>query len=245
MKELVLTIDRVRRISDTHQHVHLSFEPSLINLRAGHSLLARVGDPVEPYLREHWHPVAVNRQEVIVERPAAFLYMPGTPVTVLSMIGQPFRYRRNLRSVLFMACDTAPTPLLLALPALIANHVAVTLVLIGKAAAYKTEHLPPEVEVIAGDADFNWHNRVTTVGWADQVFVVVDPADEIAYYRRVWALFTELRAEIPKGYLFGVFQPPLPCGVGACGACMIRLKGGQGLACAQGPAFDLQEMALS
>jgi hypothetical protein len=56
--------------------------------------------------------------------------------------------------------------------------------------------------------------------------------------------FSELRAEIPSNYLFGVFQPILPCGVGACGACMIKAKGGSPLVCTQGPAFDLTEVNL-
>ena len=244
MRELILNIEKVRRVNETHQHWVVSVDPALMNLKAGQSLLARVdGSPA--YLREQWFPVSVSKTELVVERPADRLYLPATPVHVMSMLGQPFRYRRTLRSILFIAYDTPPTPLLLSIPALLANQVSVTLVLLGNAADYKTEHLAPEVEVIIGDSAMNWANRVTTVGWADQVFVVVDPADEMTYFRRVWKLFTELRAEIPKSYVFGVFQPILPCGVGACGACMVRTKSGTSFSCTQGPAFDLTEMNLS
>jgi hypothetical protein len=55
-----------------------------------------------------------------------------------------------------------------------------------------------------------------------------------------------LRAEIPSNYLFGVFRPALPCGVGACQACMVRLRGGAlPLACADGPALDMTEVILT
>jgi len=245
MKTILLNIERVRRVNETHQHVYLSHDAMLFNLKAGQSLLARVGDVNDPFLREHWHPVQVNKTGLVIERPVTSMYLPSTTVEVIGMIGQPFRYRRTLRAILLIAYETPPTALLMAIPALIANQVAVTLVLLGAAASYRTEHLPPEVEVIAGDSDFNWANRVTTVGWADQVFVVVDPADEINCFRKVWRIFNEIRADIPKAYLFGVFQPILPCGVGACTACMVKIKGGMALACTQGPAFDLTEMNLS
>jgi hypothetical protein len=35
---------------------------------------------------------------------------------------------------------------------------------------------------------------------------------------------TTLRADIPANYLFGVFRPLLPCGVGACSSCMVKLQ---------------------
>ncbi len=245
MKTLILNIERVRRVNETHQHVYLSYDPMLLNLKAGQSLLARVGEVNDPFLREVWHPVQVSKSGAVVERPVTSLYLPSTPVEVIGMIGQPFRYRRTLRAVLLIAYETPPTALLMAIPALLANQVAVTLVLLGSAAAYRTEHLPPEVEVIAGDADFNWSNRVTTVGWADQVFVAVNPADEMTCFRKVWRIFNDIRADIPKAYLFGVFQPIMPCGVGACAACTVKIKGGTALACTQGPAFDLTEMNLS
>ncbi len=244
MRELILNIERVRRVNETHQHLILSADQALLNLKAGQSLLAHV-EGSSAYLREQWFPISISKSEVVVERPADRLYMPATTVHVLSMIGQPFRYRRTLRSVLLIAYNTSPTPLLLSIPALLANQVGVTLVLLGSAASYKTEHIAPEIEVIIGDADFNWANRVTTVGWADQIFITVDPADELASFRKLWALFNQLRNEIPKAYLFGVFQPILPCGVGACGACMIRTKSGTTFACTQGPAFDLTEMHLT
>lgn len=244
MKDTQAIIERVRRVNETHQHVHLAVDPSLSALLPGQSVLARLQDSWDPYLREQWWPVALANQKLVIERPVSRRYEPGQVVDVLGIVGQPFRFRRTLRNVLLMAMDTEPTPLLMPIASLLQNRVSVTLLLLGSAAGYGTAHLPPEVEVIHGDSDLNWPNRVITVGWADQVFVAVNPADEPGCFAKVWQTFRELRAEIPEGYLFGVFQPPLPCGVGACSACTVRQRGSVALVCADGPALDLKDIPL-
>lgn len=245
MKDTQAIIERVRRVNDTHQHVHLAVDPSLSGIMPGQSVLARPSQRWDPYLREQWWPVGVGQQKLIVERPVSIPYEPGQVVDLLGVIGQPFRFRRLLRNVLLIAFDTEPTSLMMPVPSLIQNRISVTLVLLGSAASYGTAHLPPEVEVIHGDEDLNWPNRVITIGWADQVFVTVNPADELACFTKVWNTFRELRADIPNGYLFGVFRPPLPCGVGACSACMVRQRGETTLVCADGPALDLTEVPLT
>lgn len=250
MKETQAIIERVRRVSETQQQLHVAVEPSLSNIKPGQSVLARVGESWTPYLREHWWPVDVQKNILIIERPAAPHYEPGTVVSLIGTVGRPFRFRRTLRNVLLLAYNTEPTPLLLTIPALLANQISVTLLLLSS--DYDTRHLPPEVEVIRGEvktgapaAKLNWPNRVTTIGWADQVFVTVGAQDELAFFAEIWEVFSELRADIPVNYLFGVFRPPLPCGVGACSACMVRLKGGgMNLMCSDGPALDLTKVVL-
>lgn len=251
MKETEAIIERVRRVSETHQHLQVAVDPSLIAIKPGQSVLARVGDSWNPYLREHWHPVGVKRNMLVIERPNSIRYEPGTVVSLIGAVGQPFRFRRTLRNVLLVAYDTEPTPLMMTIPALLANNVSVTLLLLGT--DYSTQHLPPEVEVIQGEVSrdketpaerLDWANRVTTVGWADQVFVAVCPDDEMAGFREIWGLFSALRADIPTNYLFGVFQPLLPCGIGACSACMIKLRDGTAMMCIEGPAFDLTKVPL-
>lgn len=245
MKETQALIERVRRVNDTHQHLDLTIEASLTQIKAGQLVLARTHDTWDPYLREQWWPVSLSKNTLVVERPAHIRYEPGQVVSLLGIVGQPFKFRRTLRNVLLMAYDTDPTPLLMIIPALLGNRVSVTLLLLGSASDYGTQHLPPEVEILKGDSDMNWSNRVTTVGWADQVFVAVSQEDEMACFGRVWALFNQLRADIPSNYLFGVFRPPMPCGVGACQACMMRVRGGGlPLICNDGPALDLTEVML-
>ena len=251
MKETQALIERVRRINETHQQLHVTVDASLSGLKPGQSVLARIGEDWNPYLREHWWPVALQKNTLIIERPSSLRYEPGTIVSLIGGIGQPFRFRRTLRSVLLIAYCTEPTALLMTIPVLLENKISVTLLLI--ASDYETHHLPPEVEIIQGELGqgtpqekITWPNRVTTIGWADQVFVVVPPEDELNAFRDIWTLFSELRADIPANYLFGVFRPPLTCGVGACSACMVKLKGSAtALMCSEGPAVDLTKVPLT
>jgi hypothetical protein len=239
-------IERVRRVSETHQRLSLAVEPSVLGIKPGQSLLVRAGVGWEPYLRQQWHPVGLERDLLVVERPVSDSWQPGTVVDVIAPIGSPFRFRKTLHSILMLAYNTAPTPLLHALLPLLANRVSVTLLLLGTARGYDTAHLPPEVEVVRGEDDgLNWQNRVTTVGWADQVMVLTAPEREADDLRAVWLLFRELRADIPANTLFAVHSPALPCGVGACGACAVRQTGGgMALACTEGPALDMTRLAF-
>src|SRR5450432_40321 len=191
MKETQALIERVRRINETHQQLHVTVDASLNGIKPGQSVLARLSEDWSPYLREQWWPVAQQKNTLIVERPATTRYEPGTVVSLIGVVGQPFRFRRTLRNVLLVAYNAEPTPLLLTIPALLGNTVSVTLLLIGS--DYDTRHLPPEVEVIQGEVGegtltekLNWANRVTTIGWADQVFVTVSQEDEMYYFREIW-----------------------------------------------------------
>ena len=244
MQQTQAIIQRIERINPRFQHVDLGIEGELGNILPGQSLLVRRGKSWQPYLREQWWPVKIATEKLVIERPAEIRYEPGEIINVLGPVGSYFRYRQNLRHILLLAYDTPPTPLLSMLPLILANKTSVTLVLLGHATAYKTEHLPPQVEVIHGSADLEWENQVMVVGLADQVFVVVRPDDELRRFGEIWKMFTELRADIRKQYLFGVFQSVQPCGSGACHACMVRLKEGTALACSEGPMLDLAAVRL-
>ncbi len=245
MKETQAIIERISRVNTGFQRLHLSVDDSLSQIKPGQSLLARPVEAWNPYLREHWWPVTVSATNMIVERPLESRYEPGQVVSLLGLIGQPYRYRRTLRNVLLLSFDAPPTALLMSIGWLLGNQVSVTLVLLGSARQYDTAHLPPELEIIHGEDDFGWPDRVMTVGWADQVFVTVAPDDELGRFAKVWTLFKELRADIPPNYLFGVFQPELPCGVGACQACLVGLRGNTvRTICQDGPAIDLTQVPL-
>ncbi|NWF69205.1 MAG: hypothetical protein HXY40_08965 [Chloroflexi bacterium] len=256
MKDTLAIIERVRRINPQVQHLELAVDESLAKVKPGQSLLVRVAPfsptPGEenwhPYLREQWWPVGLNNNKVIVERPTGIRYEPGQVINAMGLLGQPLRFRRTLRNVLLLAYNSTPTALLMTIPWLLGNKVAVTLVLVGSATEYGTQHLPPEVEVLRGspgkeEKTLIWPNQVLTAGWADQVFVVVAADDERLRFQRVLELFQTLRKDVPKNYLFGVFQPMLACGVGACWCCAVTQKeSGHKLICQDGPAFDLMTM---
>lgn len=250
MKESQGIIQRVRHLGGEYQQLELAVADYLGDMKPGQCLLARskqmrTRHEWNPYLRSVWYPFYANRGKVTVEVKSPDPYHPGDVFDLIAPVGQAFRFRNTLRNVLLVAYHTPPFALLMTIPQLLGHQVSVTLALLGDAVDYPTNHLPPEVEVILGDnsADpLSWQGQVTTIGWADQVFVVVPPSDELAYFSQVWRVFNERRAEISKNYLFGVFQSVTPCGVGACDACLVRTKDGVQQACIEGPAFDLSQI---
>ena len=131
------------------------------------------------------------------------------------------------------------------LPPLLAKRVSITLVLMGSARQYESNHLPEAVEVFLADDNLTWPDMVMTIGWADQVFVLVGQGDESGYFSDIMRLMRERHSAIPANYVFGVMQRDLPCGVGACHACMLNLRGAYKLQCIDGPAFDLTELRLN
>lgn len=252
MKDTQAYIERIRQLNADYQQLELSaVDASLHHLKPGQSLLARLTErdaEVErwdPYLRQRWWPVGVTAQGMLlIERPAHLRYEPQQFVELLGPIGQPYRFRKSLRNVLLIAYDTPPTPLAIMIPLLLRNQISITLVLLGDATRYQTGHLPPEIEVVRGNRELEWPDMVMTLGWADQVFVAVNPDDELNRFAEVLRLIESRRTDIPQNYLFGVFQPTLACGTGACQACTLRLQAGAKLACTDGPAFDLKQVVL-
>jgi hypothetical protein len=144
--------------------------------------------------------------------------------------------------MLMIAEDTFPTPFIYLARTLLGGGVEVTLVLGGSARRYPLELLPPEVEVLHGDQDWTWPDRVETLEWADQVLIVAAPHLQFDAYSRLHHTLTQLRHHaIPDGFALGLFTPLLACGAGACGACLIPAT--EGLhACSDGPAIDLKQV---
>jgi hypothetical protein len=250
MKESQAVVQRARTLDGDYHQLELAVSEALANIQMGQAMLVRpkalrTNRVWHPYLREVWYPVYVARQVMTVE-----VHTPNPPtlgdvLDVVGPIGQNYRLRPTLRSILLLAYNTPPFALRMPMPYLLGNNVDVTLVLLGTAADYPTRHLPPEIEVIHGDDPKDplaWHNQVTTIGMADQALAVVPPGDELAQFERLWALFNKRRADIGRHYLYGVFQGLTPCGVGACEACAVRTKDGVKLACVDGPALDLSLM---
>ncbi len=246
-KESRATIERVRRLSSRLQRLDLGVEESLSRLRPGQSLLARLSEDVwDPYLAEHWTPVALNGKTITVERLADNHYTPGQVVSLLGPVGAPYPMRPNLRNLLLLALDAPPTPLVLLAALAVRSKIQVTMVLGGSAVEYPLAALPREVEVLEGDLEQGWPNQVTTVGWADQVIAVGHPSYRAQLYPALLRRIHELRAEVPRRYLLGIFDRPVVCGVGACHGCGVAGKdGADRLVCVDGPALDLEEVRFS
>jgi hypothetical protein len=252
MKETIATIERVRLINARYQQIELGgADESLKKMKPGQSMLAHLIDhnpeivSWQPYLRERWWSVGVTvTGTLVVERPTTQRYEPGQFVSLIGPVGEHYKFRKSLRSVLLIAYDTEPTPLTSMSAMLQRSQVNTTLVLLGTARQYETTHLAPEIEVIRGDDDMSWRKQILDVGNADMVFVVAGQDDELYRFAEVFNIFKEKRTEVNANYIFGVVQSSVPCGVGACGACGIKLKDSVAYACTQGPAFDLTQVVL-
>ncbi len=252
MHEVEGYIERIRRLNPDYQILELALDGEVLHkLKPGQTLLARLANPDSeittwhPYLREQWWPAGFTPNNLLlVEQPFSHRYQPGQVVELLGPVGEPYRFRPSLRNVLLLAYDTAPTPLTIMTRRLLHHDISVTLVLLGSARDYRTDHLPEEVEVVHGEDGLAWPERLMTLGWADQIFAVVNPDGERLNFGEVLRMVQQERIEVPKHYLFGVFQPLLPCGVGACHACMVRQKGQLIPVCRKGPALDLTQVNL-
>jgi len=252
MKESQAYIERITRVNRDYQRLDLAVDRSLASLRAGQSLLARRMDKDyeaerwDPYLRELWFPVEILASNMLViEQPVRTHFMPGQLLSLIGPVGKPFRFRQKLRNILLIACNSTPAPLLMMLAPLLKRQVSITLVMMGKAREYETNHLPGEIEIIQADDDLTWSDMVMTLGWADQVFAAVGPGDELAQLGDIMRVMRERRNDVPANYAYGVLQRQLPCGVGACHACVLSLRGARKLQCLDGPAFDLTTLRLN
>ena len=252
MNETQAYIERIKRVNRSRQRLELAVDKSLSAMLAGQAMLVRPIDKDydaehwDPYLRELWFPVRIQASNIVeVERPARAHYAPGQLLSIIGPVGQPYRFRQKLRNILLIAYNTTPDALLLMMPPLLAKQVSVTMVLMGSARRYETNHLPQELEVFQAEDDLTWPDMVMTLGWADQVFVAAGRGDQMRYFGEIMRLMRERHNDVPANYVFGVPQRDLPCGIGACHACALNVRGAIKLQCIDGPAFDLTEMRLN
>jgi NAD(P)H-flavin reductase len=244
MRETQALIERVRRISSEWQHLELAIEVELTHIQPGQTLLARLGDSFEPYIREQWIPLGFNPDEgvLIVERPLSRHYLPGDAVQLIGPVGSAFPLSRNIKNLLLVAMDYPPTRLLSLMLQAIAEGMSVVLVLTGKAQDYPLSTLPSAVEIVHSPTIQSWDTQEHTTSWAEQMFVVASPVYAEIYYRELLNTTAEIRRALPQSFLHGIYALPLPCGTGACMGCMVRRKGKDQFVCLNGPAFDLSKM---
>lgn len=238
-------IERIKRVSAGVQRLELAVDSAHGAVSGGQFFLVRTTATYEPYLREAWLPVAVREGVVIVERPTRYQYTPNQVVDILGPIGKPFPLRDSARTLLLIAYEATPAIFLLMAQSALARRVAITLVLIGQARHYPLEALPSAFEVTRADHYETWRERESQLTWADQVFIAAPPSYDIPAYLRLREDAERIRHALSENWLYGVFQPPMPCGVGACQACLVRLQGGEEVpACTEGMAFDLTRVNL-
>jgi hypothetical protein len=244
MRETQALIERVRRVGTQWQHLDLAVEQDLAQIQPGQTVLARLNRGREPYLREQWIPLGYNPDEgvLVVERPLVEFHEPGDEVSLIGPVGVSYEVNPVTSRLLLVALDYPPTRLLALMLKAIADGLSVMLVLTGSARDYPLSELPAAVEVIHSDNPNTWPDQERTISWADQVFAVTSPTYAELNYNQLWQDALRIRRALPQAFLHGIYTLPLPCGTGACLACLVRRKGADHLACIQGPAFNLAEM---
>lgn len=245
MLEAQAIIERVRRVAATVQRLDIAVDAAHRNIGPGQLLLARTHDVYAPYLREPWIPVGRAGQHLIVERPANRVYAPGQIVSLIGPVGRPLDPPPSVRNLLLIAYESTPAALLMLADVVLGRNGAVALALIGRASDYPVEALPAEMEVVRAASDEAWTDRNKMLTWADQVVAVALPHDATTLYTRLVDRIRAVRLELTPDFALGLFHGPMPCGVGACQACLVTLSDGADVpACVDGPAFDLGVVKL-
>lgn len=239
MQQAQAIIERVKRVSSTIQRIDVALERSQQQFGPGQFFLARLTETFDPYLREPWTPIWHEGHAITIERNTIQEFAPGQVVNLLGPLGKPIPVKDTTRTLLLVAFESTPAALLLLAQNMLANGGAVALALLGRAVHYPVDALPTEVEVYRGDSDGNWLERTESIRWADQVVAVAPPPYDIPFYARLLQAIRDVRIEIPADYVLGLVQPPMPCGVGACQACLVRCGSDEIPACMDGPAFDM------
>lgn len=245
MRETQAIIERVRRVGAGWQHLALAVDPSLEQIQPGQVLLVRVDETWDPYLREVWIPVDFDDEEglLTIEQPLVRNFSPGDVVSVIGPIGEEFPIKREIQHLLLVAQDYAPIRLFFLMNQALRAGVSVTLVLTGDAReSYPINLLPPALEIIQSDIATTWADQDQTFLWAEQVFAIASPTLMDDYYAMLLQAALNSRHALPEGYLQGVYDLAIPCGTGACMACMVRSRDGNRLACMDGAAFDLSRI---
>lgn len=239
MKDAQVIIERIRRAAPIVQRLEVAVELPHKTVQPGQFFLARVTESLDPYLREPWTPIRKKGAILTFERPVGINYQPGQVISLLGPIGKPIQLRDAVRTLLLIAFDSAPISLLMLADEALERRVSVTLLLIGAARGYPLDALPPEIEIVRSDEK----GQLPTdyLKWADQVVAV---APDASRYPQLFEVTQHTRTEVAPNFLSAIYQLPMPCGVGACSACAVRCKGGEKLACVDGPAFDLAEVSL-
>lgn len=229
---------------------------------AGRFFLARCTDGDEstrawdPYLRQPLFPVAREpRAEatlwtfLVQGAPSAATRWlesrrPGDSVNLLGPFGNGFGAHPQQRALL-LAADAHLAPLLFPLihPHLDAGG-RITLLLRVVPAAPRVEslvqRLPFSVETHAEAPAAFAPALASLLPWADRLCLCLIDNDYAQMARDARAA----RLRLEEGFAQALTLPPLPCGVGACLACLVPLaNGGFTRACIHGPVFDLTRLA--
>lgn len=223
----------------------------------GQFYLLRTGAAWSPYGRRALFPTLIDPNEL------GFLLAPsndpglawlaaqpaGTALDLIGPQGRGFTLHEHQRRILLMAEASAVAPLFALIPPALARQASITLLLHARRRAdlLPAAALPPAVEYytacddpLPGQPTTLDDAFVSALNWADGLYL----AGSAEFLRQAKAVVTEARFAVTSGFAQAVAPVALPCGVGACMACLVDSGRGRHRACVRGPVFDLGELAL-
>ena len=238
---------------------------------AGRFFMARCvdGAPLErswePYLRRMLHPVAYVVQE---GAPLYTLLVPasddpgnrwlalrtaGDDVDLLGPAGNGFAVDLRSRALLLVA-DQVRAPLLYPLMhSMLDRGGRVSLLIRGEADPQASalpldtllQRLPLAVEARAEPARTFVDALAELAPWADHLCLSFESSDPTRY-ADVARVLRATRLRLDPGFAQVLWPGEIPCGVGACLACLAPLaSGGFTRACVNGPVMDLTRIATA
>jgi dihydroorotate dehydrogenase electron transfer subunit len=227
----------------------------LLACRPGQFLMLRCGPAWIPYLRRALFPVEMREDSLalwinsLADEGLAWLSRRkvGDSLDLIGPLGKGFSVQPQQRRLLLVAEAAHVAPLLALMQLQLARQGSVVLLLQGESATdlLPPGTLPPSVEYYtatadgsAGDADALDTLLARAVPWADALAA----AGSTAFLRRLQRRIDENRPQPYRGFAQAVAPVPLPCGAGACLACLVDTGRGYHRACQRGPVFDLAEL---
>lgn len=229
----------------------------LLACRPGQFLMLRCGPAWTPYLRRALFPVDASGHSLafwidsLADEGMAWLSRrkAGDVLDLLGPLGKGFSLQPQQRRLLLVGEAAHVSPLLALMHVQLSRQGSVVLLLHAPTATalLPPGALPPPVEYYtatddgsAGSADELDALLASAVPWADALAAAGSPA----FLRRLQRRVGEARPEPYRGFAQAVAPVPLPCGGGACLACLVDTGRGYHRACQRGPVFDLTELAL-
>ena len=206
-----------------------------LRLSPGQFALARLAQTADPYLRQAFFPSSISSTGFTVDLaaadPALRWLAPGNEIDLLGPVGAALPDFPARSRVLLVAEDD-PGPLLPLAFRAVAQAGAATLLL---ATRYPLEALDPEIELRVGDL------AALTAEYAPAADLVFIHAG-LRLHAPILQALTQVRSFVPAHDARALISGPMPCGVGACGACYIKTARGWKMACVDGPFFSIVEL---
>ena len=198
--------------------------------RPGQFMLARFWTSIYPYMNTVIFPTSTESDGFTLaikrEHPQSRNLNPGSKVDLIGPCGQPVPINKSASHLLLVARHN-PNKLLPFAQLALERDMDVTLLV---SCSYPLESLDPRIEIHKDRLQKLLENHFD---WAEQVLMDFRPEPIIH------KLLSSMSSNI-----YVLCETMMPCGTGACHGCAIYTKTGWGLACKQGPFFQLSDLQL-